>query len=394
MTSTSPEQPAPAVPDPRTGGPLAGVRIVELAGIGPAPFAALLLAELGADVVRIDRPGGGGLLALASDGLRRSRPSVAVDLKSEDGREVVLRLLEEADVLIEGMRPGVLERLGLGPDVCLARNPGLVYGRMTGWGQTGPWAETAGHDISYASITGALHLVGGADKPMPPVNVLADFGGGTFPLVIGILAALHARRTTGRGQVIDAAMVDGAASLVTMLFGMFNAGMWQDRRGVNLLDGGAPFYDTYACADGKHVSVGALEPQFYALLLEGLGLSFPEDQYDVAAWPRHRAAFAAAFATRTRDEWAAQFAGSDACVAPVLGLGEAPDHPHLRARGVFAEVDGAVVPRVAPRFSDTPALDPGPERPPGSDTSTYLLAHGFSAAEVDALLATGAITQA
>ena len=382
------------VPDPTTGGPLAGVRVVELAGIGPAPFAALLLAELGADVVRIDRPGGGGLLALASDGLRRSRPSVAVDLKSDAGREVVLRLLDDTDVLVEGMRPGVLERLGLGPDVCLERNPRLVVGRMTGWGQTGPWAEMAGHDIGYASITGALHLVGTADKPMPPVNVLADFGGGTFPLVIGILSALHARQTTGRGQVIDAAMVDGAASLVTMLFGMFNAGMWQDRRAVNLLDGGAPFYDTYACADGKHVSVGALEPQFYALLLEGLGLAFEEGQYDVAAWPRHREAFAAAFATRPRDEWAEQFSGTDACVAPVLGLGEAPDHPHLRARGVFAEVDGKTVPRVAPRFSDTPALDPGPERAPGADTSAYLLTHGFTPAEVDGLLAEGAIAQA
>ena len=380
--------------DPGPGGPLAGLRVVELAGIGPAPFAALLLAELGADVVRVDRPGGGGPIASITAGLNRSRPSIAVDLKHPDGLAVVRRLVDRADILIEGLRPGVTERLGLGPDDCLARNPRLVYGRMTGWGQEGPLAAAAGHDITYAAITGALHLVGGPDRPRVPVNVLADFGGGTLYLLVGVLAALQARERTGRGQVVDAAMVDGAASLVTMIYGMLGAGLWRDERAANLLDGGAPFYDTYRCADGRFVAVGALEPQFYAALLDGLGLDFAEPQYDSAAWPAHRGVLEAAFATRTRDEWAEHFAGTDACVAPVLGLTEAPDHPHLRARGTFADTPTGPVPRVAPRFSDTPGLDPGPEPAPGADTTAYLLGHGFGRAEVDALLAGGAIAQA
>ncbi len=379
--------------DPQPRGPLAGLRVVELAGIGPTPFAALILAELGADVVRVDRPGGGGPIASVTAGLNRSRPSIAVDLKSPDGLAVVQRLVAGADVLIEGLRPGVAERLGLGPDECRARNPQLVYGRMTGWGQDGPLAATAGHDITYAAVTGALHLVGGADKPRQPVNVLADFGGGTLYLLVGVLAALHARERTGRGQVVDAAMVDGAASLVTMVYGMLNAGLWRDERAANLLDGGAPFYDTYRCADGGFVAVGALEPQFYAALLGGLGLVLDEPQYDASAWPRHREAIAAAFANRTRDEWAEHFAGTDACVAPVLSLGEAPHHPHLLARGTFAATPAGPVPRVAPRFSDTPALDPGPEPAPGADTTAYLISHGFTAAEVDALLASGAVVQ-
>ncbi len=333
-------------------------------------------------------------IAAITGGLNRSRPSVAVDLKHPDGLAVVRRLVDDADVLIEGLRPGVTERLGLGPDDCLARNPRLVYGRMTGWGQDGPLASAAGHDITYAALTGALHLVGGPDKPRPPVNVLADFGGGTLYLLVGVLAALQARERTGRGQVVDAAMVDGATSLITMVYGMLNAGLWRDERAANLLDGGAPFYDTYACADGRFVAVGALEPQFYAALLDGLGLAFPEGQYDTAAWPVHREAIAAAFATRTRDEWAEHFAGTDACVAPVLGLTEAPSHPHLRARGVFVDGPTGPVPRVAPRFSDTPTAAPGPERVPGADTSAYLRAHGFAAGEVEALLASGAIAQA
>ena len=375
-------------------GPLAGLRVVELAGIGPAPLAALLLAELGADVVRIDRPGGGGPIAAVTAGLNRSRPSIAVDLKSPDGLATVRRLVDDADVLIEGLRPGVTERLGLGPEECLVRNPRLVYGRMTGWGQDGPLASAAGHDITYAAITGALHLVGGPDKPRPPANVLADFGGGTLYLLVGVLAALHARERTGRGQVVDAAMVDGSASLITMVYGMFGAGLWRDERSANLLDGGAPFYDTYRCADGRFVAVGALEPQFYAALLAGLGLTFTEDQYDTAAWPAHRQAIAAAFATRTRDEWADHFEGTDACVAPVLGLTEAPHHPHLVARGTFADTPTGPMPRVAPRFSETPGRDPGPEPAPGADTTAYLLAHGFDRAEVDALLAAGAVVQA
>lgn len=374
------------------GGPLAGIRVVELAGIGPGPFAALLLAELGADVVRIDRPGGNTPLNV-SYGLGRSRPSVAVNLKHPDGVATVLRLIEGADILIEGYRPGVTERLGLGPQECLARNPRLIYGRMTGWGQSGPLAHTVGHDITYAAITGALHMVGTAQKPIPPGNLLADFGGGTFYLVIGLLAALHAREQTGRGQVVDAAMVDGAASLMTLFYGMHATGLWRDEREVNLLDGGAPFYDTYACADGKFVAVGALEPPFYAALLAGLGLTFETAQYDPDSYPAQRAAFTAAFATRTRDEWVAHFADTDACVAPVLSLTEAPHHPHLVARGVFAEVDGHPAPRIAPRFSDTPAVEPTPDAGNGAGTTAYLLAHGFTADDVAALRASGAIAQ-
>lgn len=379
---------------PSGAGPLTGIRVVELAGIGPSPLAALILAELGADVVRVDRAAAPGALDWFPDGLRRSRPSIAVDLKSAAGPDVVRRLADQADVLIEGLRPGVTERLGLGPKECLASNPRLVYARMTGWGQTGPWADRVGHDITYAAITGVLHLSGGPEQPRPPANLLADFGGGTLYLLVGILAALHARQTTGRGQVVDAAMVDGAASLATMVYGLFNGGAWRDVRGANLLDGGAPFYDTYPCADGRFVAVGALEPPFYAALLAGLGLQFAERQDDVAAWPRHRAAIAEAFASRSRDEWLEVFDGTDACVAPVLGLAEAPGHPHLVARGTFAELDGRPVPRVAPRFSDTPGRDPGPEPVIGADTTTYLLDHGFSQAEVDALLANGAVRQA
>lgn len=374
-------------------GPLEGVRVVELAGIGPVPFAALLLAELGADVVRIERPGGASPLGASGFGLNRSRPNVAVDLKSAAGIAVVQRLVDAADILVEGLRPGVTERLGLGPQECLERNPRLVYGRMTGWGQDGPWAQRAGHDITYAAVTGALHLVGERERPVPPVNVLADFGGGSLYLVMGVLAALHARTRTGRGQVVDAAMVDGAASLVTMVYGMFNAGLWQDERKANLIDGGAPFYDAYECADGRFVAVGALEPQFYAALLDGLGLSLEEPQYDLRAWPSHREAIAKAFATRTRDEWAAAFEGTDACVAPVLSLAEAPRHPHLAARGTFAELDGHPVPRVAPRFSDTPGREPTAEPAVGADTTAYLCSHGFTREEVDALLASGAVVQ-
>jgi alpha-methylacyl-CoA racemase len=369
-------------------GPLAGVRVVELAGIGPAPFACLLLAELGADVVRVERPGGGGLAAAPATGLNRSRPCVAVDLKTEQGRDVVLRLVERADVLVEGLRPGVTERLGVGPDECLARNERLVYARMTGWGQDGPLAPTVGHDITYAAITGALHSIGSPDKPMQAVNLVADFGGGALYLVVGVLSALLERGHSGRGQVVDAAMVDGAASLMTMVYGLFGAGLWRDARRANLLDGGAPFYDTYRCADGRHVAVGALEPQFYAALLDGLGLTgqLEGHQLDVRHWPDHRERFEAVFATRTRDEWADHFAGTDACVAPVLSLTEAPAHPHLAARGVFADVSGSPQPVVAPRFSRTPGLPPTPERQPGQDTDAALEAWGFTAEEIQALV--------
>jgi alpha-methylacyl-CoA racemase len=370
-------------------GPLAGLRVIEFAGIGPGPYACLLLAELGAEVIRVDRPAAGGLDA---EVLNRSRPTIAVDLKSPAGVETVLRLIEGADVVVEGLRPGLMERLGLGPEECLARNPRLVYGRMTGWGQTGPLASTAGHDITYAALTGALHATGSADKPRNAVNLIADFGGGTLFLVMGILAAVFERGVSGRGQVVDAAMVDGAASLMTMVYGLQAAGLWQDRREANLLDGGAPFYDTYACADGKHVAVGALEHQFFAELMKHTGLSF--EQWDMAAWPAMRTALTEVFGSRTRDEWAALFEGTDACVAPVLSLAEAPAHPHNIARGIFAPYREGVAPRIAPVFSRTPTLPPGEIHAAGQDTREVLLAAGFGAAEVDALLQQGVVTQA
>lgn len=375
-------------------GPLDGIRVIELGGIGPTPFAGLMLAELGADVVRIDRPGERNPLALAA-GLRRSRPSIAVDLKSSAGSDVVKRLVDGADVLVEGFRPGVAERLGLGPDECLARNPRLVHARMTGWGQTGPWAQRAGHDITYAAVSGTLHALGPAARPVTPVPVIGDFAGGSMYLVVGVLAALIARGTTGRGQVVDAAMVDGAAHLLTMVHGLVGAGAWRDQREANLLDGGAPFYAVYECADGKFVAVGALEPEFWAELVTGLGIDLPGEQYDPGTWEAQRAAFAAAFRTRSRDEWAEHFEGTDACVAPVLSLREAPTHPHAVGRGSFvADVNGHPVPRPTPRLSDTPLRDPGPEPVPGADTRAYLLAHGFGADEVEALITSGAVVQA
>lgn len=378
-------------------GPLAGIRVVELAGLGPAPYACLLLAELGADVVRVDRPGGGTqLVPPERDALNRSRPSVAVDLKSPAGRDVVLRLAGSADVLVEGLRPGVTERLGVGPDDCLARNPRLVYARMTGWGQDGPLADRAGHDINYLGLTGALHAIGTAETPVPPLNIGADFGGGSLFLVVGVLAALLERQTSGRGQVVDAAMVDGASSLVTMVHGLLAAGRWTDRRAANLLDGAAPFYGVYACADGRHVAVGAIEPQFHAQLLAGLRIDPAEHggQLDVARWPEQRARIAAVLAGRTRDEWADAFAGTDACVTPVLGLTEAPHHPHLAARGTFTERDGHPEPAPAPRFSRTPGAVRGAPGRPGQDTRAALAAWGFGDDELAGLLASGAVVQA
>jgi alpha-methylacyl-CoA racemase len=363
-------------------GPLAGIRVVELAGIGPAPYACLLLAELGADVVRVDRPGGNRFGA--SGGLNRSRPTAEIDLKQPAGRDLLLRLVERADVLVEGLRPGVTERLGIGPDECRERNPRLVYARMTGWGQAGPLAATAGHDITYAAISGALHVSGTREKPMQAINLVADFGGGSMFLVVGVLAALLERARSGEGQVVDAAMVDGAASLVTMVYAMLGAGLWRDERQANLLDGGAPYYDTYRCADGGYVAVGALEPQFYTALVTGLGLAEelpPERQLDFSTWPAQRAAFTRVFATRTRDEWAAHFEATDACVAPVLSLTEAPAHPHMAHRGTFATLDGVVQPRVAPRFSRTPGRDPSAGH---TDTAAALAAWGITDIEGDA----------
>lgn len=370
--------------------------MVELAGIGPAPYACMLLAELGADVLRIDRPGAGaGVVPAEHDLLLRSRPCAAVDLKAEGGRDLLLALADRADVLVEGLRPGVTERLGLGPDVCAARNPRLVYARMTGWGQNGPLAQRAGHDINYAGLTGALHAIGTAEQPVPPLNLVADFGGGSLFLVVGVLAALLERASSGRGQVVDAAMVDGASSLMTMVHGLLAAGLWQDRRQANLLDGGAPFYGTYACADGRHVAVGALEPQFFAALLDGLGLreEFPGSQHDVDRWPDQRALLARTFRTRTRDEWAVWFEGTDACVTPVLSLLEAPAHPHLVARATFVEAAGRLQPAPAPRFSRTPAAVCSPPHLPGQDTREALLAWDIPTEQVDHLLAAGVAAQ-
>ena len=351
------------------GGPLAGLKVIELAGIGPGPHAAMILADLGADVVRIDRPSGALRLGSpdAPDPTLRGRRRVAADLKDPAGREAVLRLVEHADVLLEGYRPGVTERLGVGPADCHACNPRLVYARMTGWGQDGPLAPRAGHDINYIGLTGVLHAIGrSGDRPVPPLNLVGDFGGGSMLLVIGVLAALWEARRSGRGQVVDAAMVDGASLLAQMVWGLREQGRWADDREANLLDGHAPFYDTYTCADGRHVAVGALEPQFYAALLAGLGLD-GEDlpaQYDEAGWPVLRARFTEVFATRTRGEWAKAFAGTDACVTPVLAFGEVQAHPHVAARSTIVEKDGVAQAAPAPRFSRTPAeLPDGPRDP-------------------------------
>lgn len=370
-------------------GPLTGLSIIELGGIGPAPYAATLLAELGAEVVRIDRPGGSGFADESA--LHRSRPSLVIDLRTTGGVNLLRRLTDSADVLIDPFRPGVAERLGIGPDELCARNPRLVYARVTGWGQDGPWAQRAGHDLTYAALSGALHLSGTPDKPAPPVNLIADYAGGSLHLIIGILAALHERSRTGSGQIVDAAMVDGAACLVSLFYALFNAGSWRDQRGVNLLDGGAPFYDTYQCADDKWLAVAPLEPGFWAELNRILGVEFVLGQYDPAGFAEQRAAYTRIFRQRTRDEWAAIFEGSDACVAPVLSLSEAPTHPHLVARGVFADTAGGPMPRVAPRFSGHQVPDPGPPPQGGGDPTAYLLGRGFTPAEVTELLAGGAI---
>jgi alpha-methylacyl-CoA racemase len=377
-----------------TTGPLAGIRVVELAGIGPGPFAAMLLADLGAEVLRIDRPGARPFAgAPEHDLLGRGRRSVAVDLKDPGGPELVLRLTERADVLLEGFRPGVAERLGIGPDACAARNPRLVYGRMTGWGQDGPLAQTAGHDLGYVAITGTLHAIGRAGgPPQIPLNLVGDFGGGGMYLVVGVLAALLEARVSGVGQVVDAAIVDGTAHLATMVLGMLAGGVWQDTRGVNLLDSGAPWYDVYETADGQHLAVGALEPQFYAELIDRLGLSGVAPDRAGADPDVLRTLLAETIARRTRDEWVAVFAGSDACVAPVLSFAEARDHPHLAARQTYREHHGVVQAAPAPRFSRTPAtLDLPPARA-GEHTRQALADWGIP--DVEALLAAGTVTQA
>jgi alpha-methylacyl-CoA racemase len=375
-------------------GPLKGVRVVEIAGIGPGPHACMILADLGADVIRIDRPGGQLLTGGSHDLLNRGRPSVALDLKEPEAVQTVLDLVENADVLIEGMRPGVAERLGFGPEECHARNPRLVYGRMTGWGQDGPWASAAGHDMNYIAITGTLHGLGQVkEKPQFPTNLVGDFGGGSTYLVIGVLAALLEARTSGRGQVVDAAIVDGVASLNATGSTFAALGIQPETRASGPLDGGSPSYDLYETADGRHVSVGPLEPQFYAEMIRLLGLegSAP-DRDDPANHARLRQLLTETFRQRTQAEWAAVFDATDACVVPVLPLSEAVTHPHLAARGTFVEVGGTTQPAPAPRFSRTPAAVRMAPDAPGAHTREALAAWGID--DVDALLASGAAVQA
>ena len=376
-------------------GPLRGVRVVELASIGPGPHAAMTLADLGAEVIRVERPGG-TLTAVAreKDVLTRGRPSVAMDLKDPRAAAVVLDLVAGADVLLEGMRPGAAERLGLGPRECLERNPRLVYGRMTGWGQDGPLAQAAGHDIDYIAVSGALHGLGRAGGPPQfPQNLLGDFGGGSLYLVIGVLAALLEARSSGEGQVVDAAIVDGTAHLGAMVAGLIAGGAWREERGVNLLDSGAPFYDVYETADGRHMAVGAIEPQFYAELLDRLGLAgFAPDRGDPAQWPALREMLANRFRERTQVEWVQAFEGSDACVSPVLPLTEAARQPHLASRHTYVDRGGVVQPAPAPRFSRTPAELGAPPSLPGQQSREALQAWGVH--DVERLIADGVVHEA
>ena len=379
-------------------GPLQGVTVVELAGIGPGPFAGTLLSDMGADVVRIER------VELVERAKRpsgfvfdaRGRRDLAVDLKHPDGVETVLRLVEHADALIEGFRPGVTERLGLGPDLCLGRNPRLVYGRMTGWGQDGPLAQAAGHDINYISLAGALAHFGRAGAPpTPPLNMVGDYGGGGMFLAFGVVCALFEARGSGQGQVVDAAMIDGAAYLMGPLWGLSGMGLFNEERGTNLLDSGSPFYDVYETADGEWVSIGSIEPQFYAQLLELTGVEHDDlpPQMDRSGWPLLRRRLTDVFATRTRAEWIARLEGTDVCFAPVLPMSEASGHPHLVARGSIVEHDGMEQPAPAPRFSRTKAEIQGPAPLPGQHSTAVLTSFGFTDAEIEKLLAVGAVKQ-
>ncbi|NMO91645.1 CoA transferase [Actinomycetospora sp. TBRC 11914] len=375
-------------------GPLHGLRVVELAGIGPGPYAAMLLADMGAEVVRIERPGpAASSLPVAVDVLRRGRESVVVDTRQDDGVRAVLGLVTGADVLLEGYRPGVTERMGLGPEDCWAVNPRLVYGRMTGWGQEGPLSHSAGHDIGYIALTGALHAIGPADGgPVPPLNLVGDFGGGSLFLVAGVLAAVWEAGRSGRGQVVDAAIVDGAASLTGMMHSMLAAGLWRDERGANMLDGGQPWYATYATSDNRWMAVGALEPKFYAELMGRLGLEADEaERADRSRWPALRARIAGAFASRTQEEWRAEFDGTDSCVAPVLPFAEAPQDPHLVARGTFVDVAGVAQPAPAPRFTRSGSRTPrAPEPAMSAERAVHLLTRWGVESAAD-LVAGGAV---
>ncbi len=380
MTAAQTQAPSPGA---ARQGPLSGLRIVEMSGLGPAPFAAMVLADQGAEVIRITRPGAAATVGPTD--LDRNRSSLELDLRDPNALGVAQRLIDRADALIEGFRPGVMERLGLGPDACLARNPRLVFGRMTGWGQHGPLAQAAGHDLNYVAISGALHAIGPADQPVPPLNLVGDFGGGGMLLAFGILCGVFEAQRSGRGQVVDAAMTDGAALLSTMLFNFRAAGQWSDRRADNLLDGGAPFYRTYACADGKHIAIGPLEPQFYALLRERCGLSDPlfDAQNDRSRWPAMHERLATLFASRPRDAWCALLEGTDACFSPVLDWDEALRHPHNLARETHVSVGGVMQPAPAPRFSRTPAARPEPGSTP--DPAGVLRAWGIEPALIDGL---------
>lgn len=380
-------------------GPLHGVKVIEFAALGPCPMAAMILADLGAEVVRIERKPAPGAKPASDlfdpkiDILNRSRRVLTLDLKKPEGLAAVRELVAQADILVEGYRPGVMERLGVGPDESLAANPKLVYGRMTGWGQSGPLAHSAGHDINYLSLSGALHAIGApGGKPVVPLNLVADCGGGAMLLVVGVLAALTEARTSGKGQVVDAAMTDGSALLMTMMYTLKAMGQWSAERGCNLLDGGAHFYDTYRCADGKYISIGPIEPQFYALFLDKTGITDPDFQlqWDRPRWPELKTRLSAHLATRTRAEWCELLEGSDACVAPVLSMDEAPEHPHNRARGTFIELDGVIQPAPAPRFSRSVPAQP---RPPvaGSTGEDVLADWGFTPEAIAGLRQAGAI---
>ena len=376
-------------------GPLTGTRIIELAGIGPGPFCGMLLADMGAEVIRVDRATGRS--RRAQDVLTRGRRSIAVDLKSDRGRAVILKLCESSDALFEGFRPGVAERLGVGPADCMARNEKLVYGRMTGWGQEGPMAQAAGHDINYISLVGALHAIGEAGgKPVPPLNLVGDFGGGGMFLAFGLVCALLEAQKSGKGQVVDAAMVDGAATLMAMFFTMRASGAFKTDRGTNLLDGGAHFYGTYETSDGRYISLGSIEPQFYALLVEKAGLD-PERfsaQMDQSRWVEFKSELTEVFKTRTRDEWCDIMEGTDVCFAPVLELDEAHRHPHAQARNAFVDLEGVLQPAPAPRFSRSEVAVSHGSRLPGEDTVEVLGDAGFAQAEIDELLNSGAVAQA
>jgi alpha-methylacyl-CoA racemase len=381
-------------------GPLTGFRIIELAGIGPGPMCAMLLSDMGADVIRIDRTADAGL-GIATDTkyalLNRGRRSIAFDLKKPEAIEALLKMVEKADALIEGFRPGVTERLGIGPDVCLKRNPRLVYGRMTGWGQEGPMAHAAGHDINYIALSGALHSIGRrGEAPVPPLNLVGDFGGGALYLALGVVAGILETQKSGKGQVVDSAMVDGAASLMTAIYGIHGSGRWTDNRGDNILDTGAHYYDVYETKDGKYISIGSIETKFYDELLQLSGLKREElaKQNDRDAWPAMKQKVAAVFKTKTRDEWCKIMEGSDVCFAPVLSMTEAPKHPHNRHRGTFIEDDGVIQPGPAPRFSRTPSKIQRPPARPGEHSEEALRDWGFSASDLERLRKAAAYVQA